>query len=291
MTVARPADGRWYDGVVRRYVRVMVVPRAQLKVYEPLEAFPPQERERWRAYAEAGEGLSRGELVEVESDDVLARLLTGASPLGPDAALVRRVGGRTMVCPLQLDLRAAVALESFRRTVPAAAFDAFVPDARARTRLERLSASGRAPHVLDEPWAVPLHWFLAFEPDERRLTDHPEGPGPRLVYLTSCATAAGRIDRVIGIVEATVEDGEDILAALAEIGAWLDAFDPEALLELDYALLTRDMTRDELAADRTCEDLWQAVDALASGDLLSAAASYGVARARWHHRRARQHAS
>jgi hypothetical protein len=38
--------------------------------------------------------------------------------------------------------------------------------------------------------------------------------------------------------------------ALAEIGAWLDAFDPESLLELDYGLVAREMSRDELAADR-----------------------------------------
>lgn len=269
----------------------MVVPRAQLKVFSPLESFPPSERERWGAYTEAGEGLSRTEVVAAESDDAAARLLTGRSPLGPDAALVRRVGGRTMICPLQLDLRAALALESFRRSVPAAAFDAFVPDVRALSRLEELSASGRAPHVLDEAWAVPLHWFLAFEPQERRITDPPEGAGPRLVYLTTCANAAGRLERAIHVVESTVEDGEDILAALAEIGAWIDAFDPDSLLELDYGLVARGMSREELTADTTCEDLWQGVEALASGDLLTAAASYGVARARWSHRRARQHAS
>jgi hypothetical protein len=269
----------------------MVVPRAQLKVYSPLESFAPSERERWRAYVEAGRGLTRREVAEAETGDAVARLLTGRSVLGPDAALVRRAGRRIMICPLQFELRAAVALASFRRTVPDVAFDAFVPQEPRRRRLEHLSASGRAPHVLDEPWAVPLHWFVAFAPHERRFTDPPEGAGPRLVYLTTCDQAIERFERVIEVVEATIDDGEDLLAALAGIAAWLDAFDPASLLELDYGQVGGLFAKEELRADRTCDELWQAVDALEVGDLLGAAAAYGVARARWTHRRAKQHAS
>jgi hypothetical protein len=92
-------------------------------------------------------------------------------------------------------------------------------------------------------------------------------------------------------VETTVEDGEDVLAALAGTAAWLDAFDPASLLELDYGQVGGLFAKEELRADRTCDELWQAVDALEVGDLLGAAAAYGVARARWTHRRAKQHAS
>ena len=269
----------------------MLVPCAQLKVFTPIEAFSARERERWRAYADRDGGLTRREVAAAESGDAVARLLTGRSPLGPDMALVRRVGQRTMVCPLQLDLRAAVALESFRRTIPDAVFDAFLPDDRAIGRLERLSATGRVPHVLDEPWAVPLHWFVAFAADERRFTDPPEGSGPRLVYLTTCDQAAARLERAIRAVESTIEDGEDLLASLAGIAAWIDSFDPSSLLELDYGQVAGLFGREELRADVTCAELWQAIDALSSGDLLAAAAAYGVARARWTHHRAKQHAS
>jgi hypothetical protein len=269
----------------------MVVPRAQLKVYSPLESFAPSERERWRAYVEAGRGLTRREVAEAETGDAVARLLTGRSVLGPDAALVRRAGRRTMICPLQFELRAAVALASFRRTVPEVAFEAFVPQAPRRRRLEQVSASGGVPHVLDEPWAVPLHWFLAFGPEERRFSDHPEGSGPRVIYLTTCDQAIDRLERVIEAVEASIDDGEDVLAAVAGVAAWLDAFDPSSLLELDYGRIASLFAPQELRADRTGEELWQAVEALEVGDLLGAAAAYGVARARWTHRRAKQHAS
>jgi hypothetical protein len=268
-----------------------MVPVAQLKVFTPLEAFPPRERERWTSYVSAGQGLSRRQLADAEADDSAARLLRGRSPLGPEAALVRRTGERTLLCPLQLELRAAFALASFRRQVPEALLDAFLPDQRTRGSLEAMIASGRVPHILDEPWAVPLHWFVAFDPSERRFNDPAEGRGPRVVHLTTCDQAAERYERAISIIENTVEDGEDLLAELAGTAAWIDAFDPSSLLELDYGRVAGLLSKAELEADRTCEELWQALAALEAGDLLGAAAYYGVARSRWTHRRAKQHAS
>jgi hypothetical protein len=268
-----------------------MVPVAQLKVFTPLDAFPPRERERWATYVSDGQGLSRRQVADAEAGHAAARLLRGRSPLGPEAALVRRVGQRTFLCPIQLELRAAVALESFRRTVPEILLEAFLPDQRALGSLEAASNSGRAPHILDEPWAVPLHWFVAFDPSERRFTDPPEGRGPRVIHLTTCDQAAERYERAISIIETTVEDGEDLLAALAGTAAWIDSFDPSSLLELDYGRVAELLSREELEADRTCDELGQALDALEAGDLLGAAAYYGVARARWTHRRAKQHAS
>lgn len=267
-----------------------MVPCAKLKVFTPLDAFPPRERQRWAAYVDAGRGLTRRQVADAERG-ASVRLLAGRSPLGQDAALVRRAGKRILICPLQLDLRAAVAFASFRRMVPEAVVDAFVPGGGAAGALETLSSSGRAPHILDSPWAVPLDWFVAFDPDERRFSDPPEGAGPRITYLTTCGQAATRLERAIAVVEATVEDGEDVLATLAGTAAWIDAFDPSSLLELDYGPVARLFAREELRADRTCEELWEAIEALEAGDLLGAAAQYGVARARWTHRRAKQHAS
>lgn len=268
-----------------------MVPRAQLRVFAPLDSFDPDERERWSSYVRAGGGLTRAEVAEAEARTVAARLVTGRSAPRPDTALVRRAGRRTLVCPLDLELRAAHALAAFRDRVPERVVGAFVPDVPTRDRLERLSAAGRPPHILDEPWAVPLHWFVAFHPRERRVTEPPGASRPRITHLTTCGQAARRLEEAIEVVERHVEDSEDLLAALAGTSAWVDAFDPVSLLELDYGEVAAMLTAEQLRGDTTCAELWQGIEALHAGDLLGAAAAYGVARARWTRWRAKQQAS
>lgn len=270
---------------------VVMVPTAQLKVFVPLASFPPRERERWAAYVDAGEGLTRTEVAEVEWRNASARLVGGRSSLGPDAALVRRAGSRILLCPLQLELRAAFALAAFRRTIPDVVVDQFVPDARSRDVLAEAAASGRAPHILDEPWAVPLHWYVAFSPDERRVLDPAEGSGLRVRYLTTVGQAVLRLEHAIEVVEDTVEDADEVLLALAELAAWLDGFVDDAVVELDEGRAGQLRPAEERRADRTCAELHEALDALAAGDLLAAAATFGAVRARWSKQRSRDHAS
>jgi hypothetical protein len=267
----------------------MTVPRAQLKVFAPIDSFPPRERERWAAYLTAGGGVTRRQLAALEHAAAIATGIAGRVPRTVEAALVRRAGERVLLCPVELDLRAAMAFASFRRTVPPAVVASLVPSSATRTRLEDLARGGRQPRILDAPWAVPLPWFLAFAPEERRLTDPPEGRGPRLVYLTTVAQAQVRLTRALGVVEEAIDDGEDVLVELAALAAWLDPCDPTSVLELDYGEVARWFAPEALRADRSCEELWDAVDALEEGELLLAAAGYAVVRSRWSAQRARAH--
>jgi hypothetical protein len=267
----------------------MAVPRAQLKVFAPLDAFPPRERERWAAYVAAGGGVTRGELTTLEDAAAVSTAVAGRSPRGAEVALVRRAGERVLLCPVALDLRAAAAFAAFRRTVPPAVVDQFVPSAATRAHLEQVARGGRRPRILDAPWAVPLPWFLAFAPDERRLTDPPEGRGPRLVYLTTVAQARVRLARGLRVIDEAIDDGEDVLAELAALDGWLDTCDLTSVLELDYGGVARWFPPEALRADRSCAELWEAVDALEEGELLRAAAGYAVVRSRWSGQRARAH--
>lgn len=268
-----------------------MVPSAYLRAFEPLDAFPALEREWWGGYVERGSGISLSEARATEDRVAVSRLLTGRGSLNPDSALVRRVGGRIHLCPLQLELRAATAMQSFLDTVPIEVADAFVPDVRARQSLTALGRPDRPPHIRDAAWAVPLPWFVLFSAEERHYVDPPEGRGPRLTYLTTGGLAAARIERAIAVVESTIEDGEAVLAELADVGDWVDSFHAESLLELDYGRVATLFSRNELASDRTCSDLWTAIDALADGDAMAAAAYYGVARSRWSTLRHKQYAS
>lgn len=269
----------------------MPVPRAQLRVFVPLDTFHPTERERWASQARQGRGLTRAEVAAQEAGAATARLLTGRAAHHPDAALIRRVGTRVMICPLDLELRTAQAFDAFERSIPEVVSEAFVPDEASRSRLAELARTSRVPHVVDAAWAVPLHWFVAFEPSERRFLHHPEGVGARLVYLTTAGQALVRLGRAIAVVESTIEDGDDLLLMLADLATWVDAFDPSSLVELDYGGVAGRFPAEQLQDDHTCADLWGALDALEAGDPLAAAAGYAAARARWRRHQTQTHAS
>lgn len=271
----------------------MVVPRAQLKVFSPVEALPLDLRGAVGAVLERGEALSRSKAVAVEEAWSSSGLRVGVPPTAGDGAgaavQVRRVAGRTMACPLQLELRAGQAFAAFAGQVPARVLEAVVPDRRRREALER-PATG-VPHVRDHPFHAPLAWFLAFLPNEQRFTDPPEGRGPRLVHLTTVGQAASRMDRVIGVVESVLVDADDVLLELADLALWLDAFDPGALLELDHGGAGQLKGAAALKRDSTCAQLWRAVEALEEGDDHAAAVAYATARASWSHLRRLAHAS
>ncbi len=264
----------------------MTSPRAQLRVFSPLEAFPSPERERWRGYLDADGGMSRRQAAAAEERVSRRVLLTGRLCGDDGGAMVRRAGRRLLLCPLQLQLRSAVALDSLRTAVPAAVADAFLADEGDLDRVAALAGSGRMPHVLDAAWAPPLVWFAAFSPPERRFTDPPEGAGPRLVYLTIVSQAVERLERVHDVVDGALEDADELLSEIGELTVWLDAFDPSSLLELDYGDLAARLTADDLRDDHTCAEVWRAVEALAAGDPLDAAEAYGTARSRWERRQA-----
>ncbi|MDX1511443.1 MAG: hypothetical protein R3249_08855 [Nitriliruptorales bacterium] len=258
-----------------------MVPRATLRAYEPLDAFARPERERWAALVASGRALSRSEAVRREDETSVARLLTGRGPFAPGTALVRRAGNVVHICPLQLELRVANGLRALRAMMPDEVLHELLPDWEVRSQLDEVAATDAPAHVLDAAWSVPLPWFLAFQPDDRHVVDHPEGRGTRLVYVTRAELANRRLRRALAVVEATIEDGEDILAAVAGVDAWIDAFHPDTLIELDYGSVASQFSREELEADFSCGDLWDAIGALSSGDVLGAVARHTQVRQRW----------
>ncbi len=267
----------------------MPVPRAQLKVFVPLASFPEQEQDRLRAEVESGRGLSRSRAHELEERRLRTALKDGRVPTSPWSVQVRRVAGQLMVCPLDLEARAGVAWSLLADAVPSTLLEAVLPEPGARQRLER--AATAIPQVLDHPFHAPLHWFLAFAPSEQRFTDPPEGRGPRLAHLTTVGQAGARIERVLEVVEEVLLDAEEVVLALAELGVWLDAFDPLSLLELDHGSAGRARGAQSLQRDSTCAQLWRAVEALEEGDDHAAAVAYATARATWSRERALSTAS
>jgi hypothetical protein len=258
-----------------------MVPCAYLRVFEPLDALPELEREWWGRYVANGDGLSLGAALRTEDRISATRLVTGRHPVTSSVALVRRVGRRVHVCPLQVAERHAVALLAFRQMLPDVAVDAFVTDDEARSAAVAVRQLQRPPPIQECSWEVPLKWFAAFDPSERHFRNPPEGAGPRLTYLTTVEPALLRLDRAMEVVESTIEDGDAILDALGDLVDWLANFHDESVLELDYGGLCSVIPAADLATDQSCEELWGAIDGLDRGDAAAAFAGYETVAGRW----------
>lgn len=264
----------------------MVVPCAQLRVFLPTDSLGPGDRERWAPDGALGHRAAR----RVEDEVARQRLLTGRGSVDEAALLSRRAGDRRYVCPLQYDVRAASGMRVLAEQLPPAVVDALLPGGALRARLEAIGAARRTPTVVDAPWAVPLAWFVCFSDRERRLLDPDEGDAPRLLHLTTVGTAIDRVERAVEAMD-VVDDAADLLEDVADLAEWLEAFPTDALLELDYAGLTRLLSAEQLAADRSAHEVWKALEALEDGDLLAAVAYWGVLRGRWTALRSQQTAS
>lgn len=259
-----------------------MVPCAYLRIFEPLDALPPAERERWGRYVAEGNGLTVGAAVRTEARLAASRLVTGQPPgAGEPGALVRRVGRRIHVCPLDLPERHAVALVAFREMLPEPAIRAFVSGRETRAAIATVDRLERPPHIQESSWEVPLRWFVAFDPAERHFVDPPEGSGPQLTYLTRAGAALERLDRAVDVVQLTLEDSEEIIDALADLAEWLASFHEDSLVELDYGGLAALIPPGDLATDTSCEEIWEAIQGLERGDAEVAAAGYEAVAGRW----------
>jgi hypothetical protein len=249
-----------------------VVPSAELRVYQPLEAFPPHEQRRWERHIVGG-GARPGppryrQEVASSGHGVLI-------PAGEDGAYVKVVDGRYYVCPWRTKLRVLAGILAFREV---GGFDdpsVFVPDAsvrRAAKELRRLRRRepGQVSTIMHSPWHVPARWFVLFEDDERRLV---ESDGHhRLRYLTTTRKASRRAEDAVPVLRQS-ELGP-IGDLIVELHQWLAVFDVGSLLELDYAGLCRMLSWDEMDDDHSARDIHDALGALSNKEFPRSAELY-----------------
>ncbi|HZD18753.1 MAG TPA: hypothetical protein VE669_11480 [Actinomycetota bacterium] len=255
-----------------------MTPAAELRVYQPLEAFAPEEQARWERYLVAGAPRPARPRFR---DRATAPGLGFLEPTGEEGASIKVVEGHTFVCPWRTDLRVLAGVLAFREAAPFDGAGAFVPRTEARRasrelrRLRRRNPAQIAT-VMQSPWHVPIRWFVLFEDEERRLRE--VGGRYRLSYLSTAKKAIRRVERAIPILRGS-ELGP-IAELLVELHRWLSRFDPRSLLELDYAGLCDLVTWDEMDDDHSAREVHTALDALASGELARSAELYQAALSR-----------
>ncbi|MFG2696735.1 hypothetical protein ACIHEI_08600 [Kitasatospora sp. NPDC051984] len=295
--------------------RTSVLPpyTAQLRVYEPLAAYPEPDRGRWQAYAAAhgpdadgpGRPVTGAALAEQRAAlAALAALTPRPLPDQEDGqAYVRLADGVTYICPWTTRLRGWLALQELRRTLPAHLVDTVLPSPlRAAAEAERAQWQqdhpDARPWIRASRWEVPLHWFLAFGEEDRHHLPAGEygsaGDGERpepaaLFYLTPMVQARRRVARAYRALRTAVPTaevpGSAAGAALAEgaeeIGRWLEEFHPRSLVELDYGGLVQLLGPRALAEEHSVGELADGLAALRTGDTVAAQRCYEALSARW----------
>jgi hypothetical protein len=257
-----------------------VVPSAELRVFQPLDAFPADERAQWERFIVGGGPLRPRRVAYRQQigNHGLGLLVPGES----DAASIRVVAGEYYVCPWRTRMRVLAAILAFREAAPIDGAEHFVPDRARRRAARELSRirrrdPGAISFIMQSPWHVPVRWFVLFEDDERQIEAIDDGH--RLRYRTTVRKALRRADRAIPVLRKT--DLGPLAEVIVELVEWLSAFDPRSLLELDYGALTRVMTWDELDDDHSAREIKDAIRALDAENVSEAADVYQAVVSRW----------
>ncbi|WP_030190339.1 hypothetical protein [Streptomyces violaceorubidus] len=269
-------------------VSSVIVPyAAYLRVYEPLAAFPDEERAHWTRYARRPDRPSY--------QDELRRSLADLLPTPPVAvpvhesadAFVAEVDGVVCVCPWRTRLRGWQALGDLAEDFPEPVLDALIPPV-----VRRQSAQDYArwlernpdarPWIRTATWQVPINWFVLFSDAEREYDggDGGRAAAPVLRYRTPMVQARRRVARGLRALREAVDEGP-LIDGLVDVGRWLEEFHPRSLVELDYGGLVHALPAGELEADHSAADVAEGIEALRHGDGAAAGAAYGRLVERW----------
>jgi hypothetical protein len=258
-----------------------VVPCAELRIFQPLDAFPPDEQSHWERYILGGGHLRTGRLPAYRQRSTAKRLgvLTRSEVEGAD---LRLEGGVYYVCPWRTRLRVLASLLSFREAAPFEGSEAFISDDEARRAAKELTRMRRRnpmaiSFIMQSPWHVPVRWFTLFADEERRLVE--EQGRHRLSYRTTVSKAMRRAERAIPALRNT--DLGPIADLIVELSEWLAAFDARSIVELDYGGLCDLLSWDEMDDDHSARDIQDALRALSSEEFPRSADLYQSVISRW----------
>jgi hypothetical protein len=287
-----------------------LVPRpfvAYLRVYEPLSAFDGQSANLLRDALETGHldysaAPDRERMLWLRSQ--LAdppMLLPGELPDGRSSPGVQRdllvldpaevptedatVGPGPLICPLDLRARSAAALVGFLSTASptlrSSALDQPLDTIRERAAAVLSDLPSGAVHVVSTTWTVPLPWFALVDPDHRHVvlatrTD----PRRQVCWRIAMADARRRVARAHALAVQTFGE-QGPTKVLHDTGRWLEHFDEQSAVELDYGGLVQLIDDEALVADSSAEDVNAIIEALELQNVEEVAARFERLRDFW----------
>ena len=207
--------------------------------------------------------------------------LLSPDSLGKD--LEAEWSGRRLVCPNNGGLRVLEGLLAFHNAYQAMGGSMIVPEAIARLaaeELERLYSAGEnaRSHILTSAWYVPLRWFVPFDPSTREIIEVAGVTGIR--YRTDLLSARLRLERALNALREIGMD-EAVIGQVDELSMWLEAFESDSMVELDYGTVAGMFNETDIILDETASEVASSIEALERGDLDGAGEHYASAAARW----------
>lgn len=254
-----------------------------LRVYEPLRAFAGPDGAAVRAALERGPVVAAGAGGHERELCLRAQLRGGLLPAAGVTDVLVLDGparGDALVCPLDVRARAGAAVLGFlgeeAPLLRAAALP--VPERVARREAEAalVELGDAAAHVVTAAWTVPLPWFALVAQAERRVSLEPR----RVWWRVPMWRARGRAAWAERVIRDNLGD-EGPAEVLAETSRWLDRFDRQSVVELDYGGLVELLDDAALRDDPSAEQVRVGLAALRAEDGEAAGEAYAVLREFW----------
>ncbi|MHC6593811.1 hypothetical protein [Arthrobacter sp. C152] len=266
-----------------------------LRVYEPLEAFPEEQRSAIQAA-----GARAASRAAVENAELLASLgritRSGGDPFPTGRTDLVRVttapapesgtaddgeaGQVLLYCPSQLVLRAGLAANALMEGIHGPLAELLIPEEQRDRHQERIDlvkardGSIRV-HTRASTWGIPFSWFSLFMESDHK--DVVESAG-RILTVRIWAPITEALERARYAVAnlALAAPDLDMLDDLAQLTEWLELFHVESMVELDYGAVA-----DKVYPDESPMDIRLGIECLAEGDMTGAAAAYRRLASRW----------
>jgi hypothetical protein len=254
---------------------------ASLRIYEPIDSFEAADQLRWSQI------VITSPTSWDEQKRALTRTINNEPPaLKLDGAHVLDHEGKRYVAPWSTAARCWAALDDFKYTLPADVIKFFVPQTiedsiRSTTEI----VEDKVSHILTSTWNIPPRWFALFHPDERLRGENEDGPFT--IMRTSIGKAKQRTTFTHEAVLSAFGSGQ-VEAEIADLLQWLEIFDNNSIVELDYgglAIYLNNLLIQNgeagLDADTSVEDVSTSIAGLASGDGALAGRGYERLVSRW----------
>ncbi|MGN6441694.1 MAG: hypothetical protein ACTHL6_07330 [Arthrobacter sp.] len=269
-----------------------------LRVYEPLGAFP--EEQRPAIQAAGAQAVSRAAVENAELLASLGRITrSGGDPFPTGRTDLVRVttapatdGGTAddgadaapepvlLYCPSQLVLRAGLAANALMEGIHGPLAELLIPEEQRDRHQERIDlvkardGSVRV-HTRASTWGIPFSWFSLFAESDRK--DVVEAGG-RILTVRVWASITDALERARYAVAnlALAAPDLDMLDDLAQLTEWLELFHVDSMVELDYGAVA-----DKVYPDESPMDIRLGIECLAEGDMTGAAAAYRRLASRW----------